>query len=66
MSLMNFRITINEPIQICRDGYGTGGSAPGLKLIGDGIYQCSYVLLKAHARAYRIYDEEFKPTYNGS
>ncbi|KAH1020669.1 hypothetical protein HUJ04_010285 [Dendroctonus ponderosae] len=37
----------------------------GLHLIGDGIYQCGYVLLQAHARAYRIYEEEFKPLYHG-
>lgn len=58
-------ITINEPYSICAGGYGGGLIAPGLHLNGDGIYQCSYVLLKAHARAYRIYQEEFKSKYNG-
>lgn len=59
------RFTINEPQLICNSGYGFGNMAPGLHLEGDGIYQCGYVLLKAHARAYRIYDEEFRPKYNG-
>lgn len=58
-------ITINEPYSICAGGYGGGVIAPGLHLNGDGIYQCSYVLLKAHARAYRLYQEEFKSKYNG-
>ncbi|KAH1027671.1 hypothetical protein HUJ05_001136 [Dendroctonus ponderosae] len=59
------RFTINEPTLVCNGGYGSGFMAPGLHLIGDGIYQCGYVLLQAHARAYRIYEEEFKPLYHG-
>lgn len=59
------RFTINEPLLVCQSGYGFGNMAPGLHLEGDGIYQCGYVLLKAHARAYRIYDEEFRPKYDG-
>ncbi|XP_066152271.1 myrosinase 1-like isoform X2 [Euwallacea fornicatus] len=62
---VKYWITINEPSLICTNGYEYGIVAPGLKLIGDGIYQCSYILLKSHARAYRIYDKEFKSKYNG-
>ncbi|KAL1512858.1 hypothetical protein ABEB36_002371 [Hypothenemus hampei] len=62
---VRYWLTFNEPYSICNGGYGAGQTAPGLNLIGDGIYQCSYVLLKAHARGYRIYDEEFRPKYNG-
>ncbi|CAG9765663.1 unnamed protein product [Ceutorhynchus assimilis] len=64
-SYVKYWITINEPLSICLGGYGSGQTAPGLKLDGDGNYQCAYVLLKAHAKAYRIYDEEFKSKYNG-
>ena len=28
-------------------------------------YMCMHNLLKAHAKAYHIYDEEFRPTQNG-
>ncbi|ERL94004.1 myrosinase 1 [Dendroctonus ponderosae] len=62
---VKYWFTINEPTLVCNGGYGSGFMAPGLHLIGDGIYQCGYVLLQAHARAYRIYEEEFKPLYHG-
>ncbi|CAH1127479.1 unnamed protein product [Ceutorhynchus assimilis] len=62
---VKYWLTINEPFMICLGGYGLGFMAPGLNLIGDGVYQCGYVLLKAHAKAYRIYDEEFREKYNG-
>ncbi|XP_050305713.1 myrosinase 1-like [Anthonomus grandis grandis] len=62
---VKYWFTINEPTLICTYGYGYGIMAPGLTLIGDGIYQCGYVLLKAHAKAYRVYDEEFRAKYQG-
>lgn len=62
---VKYWLTFNEPYSICSGGYGSGMTAPGLQLNGDGVYQCSYVLLKAHARAYRVYEEEFKAKYNG-
>lgn len=62
---VKYWLTFNEPYQSCHDGYGYQSAAPGLYSPGDGIYQCSYVLLKAHARAYKVYDEEFRSKYNG-
>lgn len=62
---VKYWITINEPLSICKGGYGSNEVAPGLNLNADGAYQCSYTLLKAHARAYRIYQNEFRSTYNG-
>ncbi|XP_060532763.1 myrosinase 1-like [Cylas formicarius] len=58
-------LTINEPKSTCLIGYGSINNAPGLELIGDGIYQCAYVQLLAHAKAYRIYDEEFRNSQGG-
>lgn len=58
-------IPINEPTSICVSGYATGVSAPGKRLPGFGEYICIHNTIKAHARAYRIYEEEFKPTQNG-
>ncbi|KAL1512861.1 hypothetical protein ABEB36_002373 [Hypothenemus hampei] len=62
---VKYWFTFNEPSMVCVGGYELGSLAPGLQLHGEGVYQCSYVLLKAHARAYRIYEQEFKAKYNG-
>ncbi|XP_043804388.1 myrosinase 1 [Apis laboriosa] len=58
-------ITINEPKSMCLDGYSSGINAPGKKLHGIGEYLCIHNMIKAHARAYRIYEKEFKNNYNG-
>ncbi|CAH1106430.1 unnamed protein product [Psylliodes chrysocephalus] len=55
-------ITINEPRILCRFSYGEGILAPGIKESGILDYQCSYVILKAHAAVYRMYKKEF-PNY---
>ncbi|XP_044014824.1 myrosinase 1-like isoform X2 [Aphidius gifuensis] len=57
--------TINAPTFLCNYGYGSGTSAPGLQMPGVGPYICVHNMLKAHARAYRIYDEEFRKTQHG-
>lgn len=57
-------ITINEPRILCRFSYGEGILAPGIKESGILDYQCSYVILKAHAAVYRMYKKEF-PNYKG-
>ncbi|KAJ3649795.1 hypothetical protein Zmor_021516 [Zophobas morio] len=57
--------TINEPKQTCITGYGLGNSAPGAPASGIGEYDCMHTLLRAHAKAYHIYDEEFRATQNG-
>lgn len=58
--------TFNEPDQICQAGYGGDGKAPALKLSGVGDYQCGFNLIKAHASAYHLYDDEFRSSQNGS
>ncbi|XP_048523279.1 myrosinase 1 [Dendroctonus ponderosae] len=62
---VKYWVTLNEPGSTCSLGYGQGIHAPGKSLIGDGIYTCAYNHLKAHAKAYRIYDEEFKAEQGG-
>ncbi|KAJ3666407.1 hypothetical protein Zmor_001849 [Zophobas morio] len=57
--------TFNEPLQTCHQGYGTGTMAPGYKSSGLAEYKCTHTLIKAHARAYHIYDEEFRPQQQG-
>ncbi|CAH0748700.1 unnamed protein product [Diatraea saccharalis] len=59
-------VTINEPTQICYNGYGNGQLAPFLTFSGVGDYMCAKYLLLAHARAYHIYNEEFRSTQQGS
>ncbi|KAJ8955844.1 hypothetical protein NQ318_005389 [Aromia moschata] len=57
--------TINEPKQICHGGYGIGAYAPGILSPGVDEYKCSKYVLLAHARAWRIYNDEFRSTQNG-
>ncbi|XP_068894408.1 myrosinase 1-like [Tenebrio molitor] len=60
-------MTFNEPKQTCLAGYGDGGKAPGYTAAsGVADYQCTHILLKAHAKAYHIYDEEFRAEQQGS
>ncbi|CAH2240549.1 jg21023, partial [Pararge aegeria aegeria] len=59
-------MTINEPYQVCNQGYGDGMKAPLIDSGGVGEYMCAKHLLLAHARAYHIYDQEFRPKYGGS
>lgn len=63
---MKFWITINEPRVVATQGYGEALMAPGLKGPGTNMYQASHNLIKAHARAYHIYDEEFRPLQKGT
>lgn len=57
--------TINEPATYCNLGYESGAHAPGYSLPGHGIYKCAYTTLLAHAKAYRIYESEFKAAQRG-
>ncbi|XP_023310666.1 myrosinase 1-like [Anoplophora glabripennis] len=58
-------ITINEPKQVCHGGYGTGAFAPGVVSNGVGEYICAKNVILAHAKAYHIYDDEFRATNQG-
>ncbi|CAG9765652.1 unnamed protein product [Ceutorhynchus assimilis] len=58
-------ITINEPQSTCLGGYAEGSKAPGYHHMGEGLYQCAFVHLLAHAKAYHIYDAEFRPKQQG-
>lgn len=58
---VDYWITFNEPRIICLFGYETGIIAPGLQ---QNVYQCAYVLLKAHAEVYHMYKKEFS-NYKG-
>ncbi|XP_041977592.1 myrosinase 1-like [Aricia agestis] len=52
---VKYWITLNEPQVFCYYRHP-----------GDDIYKCMKNSLLAHAKAYHIYDEEFRPTHNGA
>ena len=63
---VKYWITINEPSEICLFSYEIGVLAPGISSSpGISNYLCAKNLLLAHATAYHIYDEEFRPHQNG-
>lgn len=59
-------ITLNEPWVVSNLGYELGVNAPGLKGRGDRIYQVAHNLIKSHAKAYRVYEKEFKQKQKGN
>jgi hypothetical protein len=58
-------ITLNEPWIISVLGYGDGVFAPGITGIGDNVYTVTHNLIRAHAKAYRVYANEFVASQNG-
>ncbi|KAL0895035.1 hypothetical protein ABMA27_013502 [Loxostege sticticalis] len=59
-------ITFNEPREFCYQGYGTVTKAPKLNIQGVAEYMCAKNVLVAHAKAYHIYDKEFRPNIGGT
>ncbi|XP_038208449.1 myrosinase 1-like [Zerene cesonia] len=62
---VKYWVTINEPYYICYEGYGADILAPQVNITGIAEYLCAKNVLVAHAKAYHIYDEEFRPTQGG-
>lgn len=62
---VKYWITINEPREICYQGYGGASLAPLYDYSGVGDYLCSKNLLMAHAKVYHMYDAEFRPSQGG-
>ncbi|XP_046748535.1 myrosinase 1-like [Diprion similis] len=58
-------VTINEPQILCFQGYGGTLIAPGRNLGPAGAYTCGHNMLKAHAKAYRLYGEKYRSAQNG-
>ncbi len=58
-------LTFNEPWVFCVLGYGNPELAPGLVEPLHSHYDCIHNVLKAHANAYHIYNDEFKSTQKG-
>ncbi|XP_022125855.2 myrosinase 1-like [Pieris rapae] len=58
-------ITINEPIVICDFNYNMGSYAPGIVEQELAPYICNKNVLMAHAKAYRLYQREYRERYKG-
>ncbi len=58
-------LTFNEPWVFCVLGYGQAVLAPGVEDPPHAHYACIHNVLKAHANAYHLYANAFKPTQNG-
>uniref|UniRef100_A0A0K8TVD7 Putative glycosyl hydrolase n=1 Tax=Phaedon cochleariae TaxID=80249 RepID=A0A0K8TVD7_PHACE len=62
---VKYWLTFNEAKQVCDGGYGVAQKAPLIESPGIGEYLCAHNLLKAHAGAWRLYDEEFRKDQEG-
>ncbi|XP_023312869.1 myrosinase 1 [Anoplophora glabripennis] len=62
---VKYWLTFNEPKQTCLYGYDYGSIAPKIYSPGVGGYKCTHNLLRAHAKAWHIYDQEFRAQQNG-
>ncbi|XP_034837123.1 myrosinase 1-like [Maniola hyperantus] len=58
-------ITINEPKQFGVFGYGMNRFAPRINATGVGEYLAAKNIVLAHARAWHIYDKEFRGMQKG-
>ncbi|XP_075985445.1 myrosinase 1-like isoform X2 [Anticarsia gemmatalis] len=58
-------LTINEPMIVCDSAYNTAIIAPGILNSDHGAFLCNKHVLLAHAKAYRVYEEEFRAQYQG-
>ncbi|CAK1541095.1 unnamed protein product [Leptosia nina] len=63
---VKYWMTINEPKQICYEGYGSDKKAPLVNMTGVGEYLCAKNVLLAHAKAYHLYDEVYREQQNGT
>lgn len=65
---MKLWLTLNEPTKGV-DGYGgnvTGlGYAPNVSAAGIGTYLAGHTMLKAHARAYHLYNDKYRAFQKG-
>lgn len=58
-------ITFNEVLSICVHGYETGILAPFLNDTGIGGYECTRIVLLAHAKTHALYSKEFRKEQKG-
>ncbi|XP_077436051.1 lactase/phlorizin hydrolase-like isoform X1 [Vanacampus margaritifer] len=62
---VKFWMTFNQPHTIAWSGYGLGQIPPNVRKPGSAPYRVAHNLIKAHAKAYRIYDEKYRKSQGG-
>lgn len=63
---VKFWMTFNEPLLIAWRGYDSAVFPPNVKDDpGYSAYQVTHTILKAHARAYHIYDQKYRASQKG-
>jgi len=65
---VKFWITLNEPKETSLQGYGNGAMAPGQPTAvstGTTGYQAAHNQIRAHGRAYRLYETKYKVEQGG-
>ncbi|XP_077986137.1 cytosolic beta-glucosidase-like [Glandiceps talaboti] len=62
---VKFWITLNEPWVVAINGYEEGYMAPGIQGEGQAVYVVAHNLIKSHARAWHIYEDDFRAEQNG-
>lgn len=63
--LVKIWTTFNEAFETCFGGYGGAGMAPNISRSGIADYLCAHTIIKAHAKTYHLYKDEFKTKQNG-
>lgn len=58
-------LTINEPLVVSWSGYGRGSKAPGVKKPEVGAYEVAHNLIKAHAKVWHTYNEQYRSRQRG-
>ncbi|XP_049836420.1 myrosinase 1-like [Schistocerca gregaria] len=57
--------TINEPYIVACGYSSSGWQAPSQNAPGIGNYLAAHTMIRAHARVYRLYEQEYRATQNG-
>ncbi|XP_074068122.1 lactase/phlorizin hydrolase [Macrotis lagotis] len=58
-------VTFHEPWMISYAGYGTGEHAPGISDPEGASFKVAHAILKAHARAWHLYDDRHRGRQRG-
>ncbi|XP_036110707.1 lactase-phlorizin hydrolase [Molossus molossus] len=58
-------VTFHEPWVMSYAGYGTGQHAPGISDPGVASFKVAHLVLKAHARAWHLYNSHHRPQQQG-
>ena len=58
-------LTFNEPWVFSTNGYGLGLHAPGIFECTELPYRVAHVVLKSHAQAWHLYDENYRQSQQG-